>query len=87
MGKYEKLLIRILRGSSDANIAFDDVCQLLDRLGFDENIRGSHHNFRKHGIEQRVNLRRDGNKAKVYQIKQIRMILIENKLDKIQGED
>ena len=38
MGKHEKLVIRILRGSSDANIAFDDLCRLLRRLGFDERI-------------------------------------------------
>jgi hypothetical protein len=56
MGKYEKLLNQILRGSSDSNIAFDDLCQLLRRLGFDERIRGSHHNFRKPGIEEKINL-------------------------------
>ena len=87
MGKYEKLLVQILRASSDANIAFDDLCQLLKRLGFDENIRGSHHNFRKHNVEQRVNLQKDGNKAKVYQVKQVRNVIIENKLNEIEGDD
>ncbi len=47
VGKYEKLLLQILRGTSDANIAFDELCQLLIRLGFEERIRGSHHTFRK----------------------------------------
>jgi predicted RNA binding protein YcfA (HicA-like mRNA interferase family) len=87
MGKYEKLLVQILRGSSDANISFDDLCQLLKRLGFDENTRGSHHNFRKHNVEQRVNLQRDGSKAKAYQVKQVRAVIVENKLNKIEGED
>jgi predicted RNA binding protein YcfA (HicA-like mRNA interferase family) len=80
MGKYEKLLIQILRGSSDANIAFDDLCQLLRRLGFEEHIRGSHHIFRKQGVEQKVNLQRDGGKAKVYQVKQVRAVIVDNKL-------
>jgi len=29
MAKYDKLLLRILQGHSDANIAFDDLRQLL----------------------------------------------------------
>jgi hypothetical protein len=52
MGKYDKLLLQILRGTSDANIPFDDLCQLLRRLMFEERIRGSHHLFRKEGIEE-----------------------------------
>ena len=80
MGKYEKLLDQILRGSSDANVAFDDLCQLLRRLGFDEHIRGSHHNFRRTGVEQKVNLQKDGSKAKAYQVKQVRTVIVENKL-------
>lgn len=80
MGKYEKLLLQILRGSSDANIAFDDLCQLLRRLDFEESIRGSHHNFRKHGVEQKINMQKDGSKAKAYQVKQVRTIIAENKL-------
>ena len=51
MGKFDKLLLRILRGTSDANIAFNDLCMLLKHLGFEEYIRGGHHLFRKEGIE------------------------------------
>lgn len=80
MGKYEKLLNQILRGSSDSNIAFDDLCQLLCRLGFEERVRGSHHNFRKPGIEEKINLQRDKGKAKTYQVRQVRTILVENDL-------
>ncbi|MCX6050201.1 MAG: type II toxin-antitoxin system HicA family toxin [Chloroflexi bacterium] len=76
MGKYDKLLLRILQGQSDGSIAFDDLCQLLVRLGFDERIRGSHHIFRKSGIEEKINLQRDGNQAKPYQVRQVRNILL-----------
>ncbi len=34
MGKYEKLLDKILRGTSDRNIDFPDFCLLLIKLGF-----------------------------------------------------
>jgi virulence-associated protein VapD len=80
MGKYEKLLGKVLRGSSDANIAFDDLCQLLRRLGFEERISGSHHNFRKAGVEEKINLQQDQSKAKAYQVKQVRTVLVENNL-------
>lgn len=80
MGKYDKLLLQILRGTSDANMAFDDLCQLLRRLGFEENIRGSHHNFRKEGVAEKINLQRDGAKAKAYQVKQVRVVIVDNSL-------
>lgn len=80
MSKYDKLLLQILRGSSDANIPFDDLCQLLRRLGFDERTRGSHHMFRKQGVEEKINLQRDGNQAKVYQVRQVRAVILKYKL-------
>ncbi len=80
MGKYDKLLIQILKGLSDANIPFDDLRRLLTRLGFEERIRGSHHLFRKEGIEEKVNLQRDNNKARVYQVRQVRVIILKYKL-------
>ena len=70
MGKYEKLLIKILEGKSDANVSFNDLCQLLAKLGFDEHIRGSHHIFRKAEIQEKPNLQKDGSKAKDYQVRQ-----------------
>ena len=76
MGKYEKLLEQILLGNSDANVDFDELCQLLLRLGFEMRVRGSHHIFRKQGVEERINLQRDGGKAKVYQVRQVRSVIL-----------
>jgi len=76
MGNYDKLIDKILRGSSDANIPFDDLRGLLIRLGFDERIRGSHHVYRKEGIEEKINLQQDDSKAKPYQVRQVRFIII-----------
>ncbi len=80
MSKYDKLLLQILRGNADANISFDDLCQLLRRLGFEERTRGSHHLFRKSGVEEKINLQREGNKAKVYQVRQVRAVILKYKL-------
>lgn len=80
MGKQEKLIRQILDGLSDKNINFQDIRNLFISLGFEERIQGSHHIFRKEGIIEKVNLQKDGNKAKAYQIKQIRNILLKYKL-------
>ncbi len=52
MGTYEKLLVKILSGASDANIPFSKICQLLKKFNFDEQIRGDHHIFIKEGVEE-----------------------------------
>jgi len=80
MGKYEKLLQRILHGTSDANISFKDLCRLLRRLGFEERIRGSHHIFRKAGITEKINLQKAGSKAKPYQVRQVRAVILKYRL-------
>lgn len=80
MDKYEKLLLKILSGTSDANIHFGDLCNLLKSSGFDVRIRGSHHIFRKEGVIEKINLQRAGNKAKLYQVKQVRNIIVKYKL-------
>ena len=66
MTKYDKLLSRILRGTSDANIAFEDLRHLLKRLGFAERIRGGHSIFTKDGVEEILNLQPKGSHAKPY---------------------
>ena len=49
-------------------------------LGFDERIRGSHHIYSKEGIEEIVNLQPKGSRAKAYQVKQVRGIILKYKL-------
>ena len=80
MSKYLQVLDDILRGYSDVNIAFSQVCQLLKRLGFEERIRGSHHIFTRPGIEEIINLQPENSKAKPYQVKQVRNIIVKYKL-------
>ena len=76
MGKYEKLITLILRGASDANIAFNELRHLMIKLGFEERIRGSNHIFRKSGIPELINLQREGNKAKSYQVAKVRKLIL-----------
>ena len=79
-----KTLRRLLSGISDAGIRFDDLCRLLESLGFEKRVRGSHHLFRKAGIEDRINLQREGNNAKPYQVKQVRAVILKYRLGDIE---
>ncbi len=76
MGKYAKLREQILTGTGDGNVKFHELCQLLVRLGFEERIHGSHHIFTRSDIPEILNLQPKGTKAKPYQVKQVRGILI-----------
>lgn len=80
MAKRAAVLERLLRGTSDANIAFDELRGLLRQLGFTERIRGSHHLFRKEGMVDKINLQRDDGKAKPYQVRQVRAIILKYRL-------
>ena len=74
------LLQRILHGQTDANIRLDELRRLLADLGFEERIRGSHHIFVKAGVEQLINLQREGSTAKPYQVRQVRSVILRYKL-------
>jgi len=78
--KHTRLLFRILRGASDANIPFAGLCELLHHLGFEERVRGSHHIFTKDGVEEILNLQPKGAKAKPYQVKQVRNVILKHRL-------
>jgi hypothetical protein len=79
-GQKGKLLARVLQGTLDANIPIDGLCQLMRALGFTERIRGSHHIFAKSDVEEILNLQAIGSKAKAYQVKQIRGVILKYKL-------
>ena len=80
MGKHESLYEHILMRRSDANVPFDGLCALLKRLGFDARIRGDHHIFTMTGVEEIVNLQPRDGKAKSYQVKQVRNLILRYKL-------
>jgi predicted RNA binding protein YcfA (HicA-like mRNA interferase family) len=71
MSNWKKTLERLMAGQSDANIGFDDLCQLLHRLGYVSRQSGSHNIFRKPGFDL-INLQKSGGNAKPYQVRQVR---------------
>jgi len=53
---------------------------LLNRLGFEERIRGDHHIFFRKYVDEIINLQPKGSKAKQYQVKQVRNLILKYKL-------
>ena len=80
MSQYEKLLFSILSGTQDRNISFSELQTVLDRLGFQRRIKGDHFIYTKDGVEEIINIQPVGNKAKPYQVKQVRNIILKYQL-------
>lgn len=80
MSQKEKLLIKILSGQSDSNIDFNELCSLLIGFEFQERIKGSHHIYSKNGIDEIINIQPKEGKAKPYQVKQVRNLIVKYKL-------
>lgn len=64
----------VMDGKNDNNIRFNDFRNLILSYGFRERIRGDHYIYKRDDIIERINIQPDGNKAKAYQVKQIRML-------------
>ena len=80
MGKLENIMAAVLRGASDSNIGFTDLRNLLESLGFEFRVKGDHFIYTKVGIAEIINIQPLGNKAKPYQVKQIRNLILKYKL-------
>ena len=76
-----KTLEKVIRGLSDSNIRFRDLRKMIMDLGFLERIKGDHHIFYREGVEEILNIQplEDG-KAKTYQVKQVRGVILKYKL-------
>ena len=76
----DKILIKVLSGTSDQNIRFNDLCNLLDRLGFSIRVKGDHHIYTKKIVDEIINIQPLESKSKPYQVKRIRNIILKYKL-------
>ncbi len=81
LSRRRRPLERVLSGSADRNIRFDELRAVLLALGFEERVRGSHHIFTRDDIAEILNLQpRDGGLAKPYQVRQARDVIVKYKL-------
>ena len=81
MGRFEKLYQHVLMRRGDSNVTFSSLCRLLEKLGFESRVRGDHHIFWKDGVAEILNLQPKGAKAKAYQVRQVREVILKYKLD------
>lgn len=80
MSKFDKLFLQIMSGTQDNNISFGDLQKALTLLGFMVRIKGDHFIYSKEGIDEIINIQPNGNKAKPYQVKQVRNIILKYRL-------
>lgn len=76
----KKIYRDVMSGKNDNNMKFNDVCHLLDALKFKLSVKGDHYIYRKDNTPI-INIQPDGNKAKGYQVRQIRNVLTENRIE------
>jgi hypothetical protein len=77
------ILNKVITGLSDQNIRFESLRRLMHALNFQERIKGDHHIFTKDNVMEIINIQPLGNgKAKAYQVKQVRNIILKYSLNK-----
>src|SRR5690606_8030493 len=87
MGKHGKLPEKVLSAEADATIRLDELCFLLRRLGFDSRIRRSSLAIRRVRPPSKIDQQKDGSHAKPYQVRQVRAIILANRLHDSGGHD
>ena len=81
MPTADKILYSVMIGTQDSNIRFNDLQKLLNILGFNHRVRGDHFIYYKDGVSEIINLQPDGGKAKPYQVKQVRAIILKYRME------
>lgn len=81
MPSNEKIFLEIVSSTKDKNIRFSELQKLLEVLGFQCRIKGDHFIYYKYGIDEIINIQPEGSKAKPYQVKQVRNLILKYKLE------
>jgi len=76
----DSVLLHVLSGTADANIRFRELEAPLNELGFSERIKVSHHIFTRPEVVEILNLQPRGSLAKPYQVKQVRKVIVQYKV-------
>ena len=76
MAPIKSVYLKVISGTSDANIRFSDLRKLLKKFKFIERIKGDHHILYRNDIEEIINIQPLKSKAKPYQVKQVRKIIL-----------
>ena len=77
MSTFEKLIKKVFANSA---ISYSDAEKILLKLGFQLNIEGSHHVFRKNGYLKTISLKKR-KQLLPYQIRMLREVLIKHEYE------
>ena len=80
MSQYEKLLLALLSGTRDKNFQFADLQRILDGLKFILRVRGDYFIYTRSDVDEIINIQPVGSKAKPYQVRQVREIVLKYKM-------
>lgn len=72
--------MQIMSGTNDRNVSFGDLQKALMLLGFTVRIKGNHFIYFRDGVDEIINIQPDGSKAKPYQVKQVRNIILKYRM-------
>lgn len=76
-GMNQRTYNDVISGKSDNNINFNDFCKLITDLGFNlKGQKGSHKSYYHNGINERMTVQNANSKAKGYQVKRLRNIIV-----------
>lgn len=81
MPTVDKILQEVMSGTKDKNIRFSELQKILETLGFQCRIKGDHFIYYKNGVDEIINIQPDGNKAKPYQVKQVRNLILKYQME------
>ena len=81
MPTNDKILQEIMCVFKDKGIRFAELQKILQASGFQCRVKGDHFIYYKEGIDEIINIQPDGNRAKPYQVKQVRNLILKYKLE------
>lgn len=64
----------VMNGNRDNNISFSDLRKMLANKNFGYRVKGDHFIYYRDDIPEIINIQPKGNKAKGYEVKQIRLL-------------
>lgn len=64
----------VMNGNRDNNISFSDLRKMLANMNFGYRVKGDHFIYYRDDIPEIINIQPKGNKAKGYEVKQIRLL-------------
>jgi len=81
LGTHDKLIAQILVGKQDGSFRFTEIDNLLLAFEFSKRVKGDHHIYYRDDIAEIINLQPIKSKAKAYQVKQIRSLIVKYGLE------